>query len=289
MAKRIPYLWSLVVGGMLLAGCAATSFSGEDPHFPGFHSNHSGDGITPIIVDRSQLGTNEKRPNLPPVQPDGDEPGNNRAYEDSYQRDFSSQYNLVYHLYGPDHYRPYGRRYWLSYRRQWGQLPWYGRDPYYNSWWNDPYWSWEYRWNSWAWDPWFDHFYDPYYWDPYWGYNSGYGYQYAYHSGYNPWRNWGYHGGSSATKSDKGRKQARSRKRRDLTGSQGDPTTSTALAGAGTAKASSNSSGSAGDSNQRRSNYSQASSSSVKSQKKSSDSSSGNNGKKQTRKRKRKF
>ncbi|MCH7521838.1 MAG: hypothetical protein IIB42_09105, partial [Candidatus Marinimicrobia bacterium] len=166
-------------------------------------------------VDRSQPGTERKRPNRPPAQHYGAEPGNNRYYGDRFQRDFSSQYNLVYHLYGPDHYRPYGQRYWLSYRRQWGQLPWYGRNPVYDSWWYDPYWSWEYRWNSYAWDPWFDHFYDPWYWDPYGG---GYGLGYASYGGYYDYWPYGYiRRGTLATVAIKpANHQQRRRGRKDL-------------------------------------------------------------------------
>ncbi len=271
------------MGGLLLAGCAGTSPSAQDPHFPGFHSNHTGDGLTPIIVDRSQLVTGRERPNPPPAHPEG-EPGNNRAYEDPYERDFSSQYNLVYHLYGPDHYRPYNQRYWLSYRRQWGQLPWYGRDPYYDSWWYDPYWSWESRWNSWAWDPWFDHFYDPYYWDPYGGY--GYGYNYSYYYRYPSGHYWYYQGGTLATGSDEGRKQRRPRNRRGLPVTQGGQMTNNPLASS-TSKASSGG-GSSGTSTQRRGSARKASGESGKSQAKSSNSSSGNSGQKQARKRNRK-
>ena len=275
------------MGGLLLAGCAATSPSGEDPHFPGFHSNHSGDGITPIIVDRSQLGTKQKRPNLPPAQPDGDEPGGNRAYEDSLHRDFISQYNLAYHLYGPDHYRPYGQRYWLSYRRQWGQLPWYGGNPYYDSWWNDPYWSWEYRWNSWAWDPWFDHFYDPWYWDPYWGSGYGYGYNYSYYYRYPNGNYWYYQRGTVAGGSDDGRQQRRPRNRRGWPGNQGGQIANNPLSG-GISKASSGGGSSDSAPGQRRGSARKAGGEAGKSWARSADSSSGNNGHKQARKRARK-
>lgn len=286
MARRIPYRWLVAVGGLVLAGCAANSPSGEDPYFPGFHSNHSGDGFTPIIVDRSQLGSERKRPIRPQVKHYGDEPGNSRDYMDRIRRDYGSQFNLVYHLYGPDHHRSYGQRYWLNYRRQWGQLPWYGQDPYYNSWWNDPYWSWEYRWNSWAWDPWFDHFYDPWYWEPYGGYGFGYGYNYSYYYRYPSGQYWYYQRGTVASSSDDGHKQRRPRNRRGGPENQGGQFANNPLAGS-VNKASSGGGSSSSSTTKRRGRARQSNDNPGKSQVKSADSSSGNNGHKQARPRKR--
>ena len=275
------------MGGLLLAGCAATSPIGEDPHFPGFHSDQSGDGLTPIIVDRSQPGAERKRPNRPAAQHFGAEPGNNRYYGDRFQRDFSSQYNLVYHLYGPDHYRPYGQRYWLGYRRQWSQLPWYGRNPVYDNWWYDPYWSWEYRWNSYAWDPWFDRFYDPWYWDPYGGYGFGYGNNYSYYYRYPSGQYWYYQRETVAASSDDGHKQRRPRDRQGWPANQGGQMANNPLAGS-VNKASSAGGGSRSGPTQRRGSVRKASGDSGSSRAKSADSSSGNSGHKQARKRSRK-
>ncbi len=288
MVRWKLYKLVLLAAGLWLLGCSATSPGSGEPLFPGYHSTGSSDGVTAAIIDRSRIPARVRRPKPAPAQPADTLADSNRAGQYPTQYDFIDQYNLVYHLYGPDYYRPYGRRYWLQYRRQWSSLPWHGWAPGYNDWWYDPYWSWEYRWNSYAWDPWFDHFYDPWYWDPYNSYGYGYGYSYAGYY-YNPNRHYWHRGSPTlAGESKKGEKQRRPRNRRGSAGSLTGPSNGGSLAGAGMPKSTGKGSSSSSSTKQKRGSTRKSESSSSQTQAKSTNSSSKSSNKKQARSRKRK-
>jgi len=180
----------VIIASLFLGGCAASlkSIDGETS-FAGFRSRGK---IAAAIEDRSFALW---------VQPTWDY--NYQAVDsldpEDMQPSAASEYNLMYHLYGPDYRYPYGNRMWSQHRRRHYDLPWgygYGYDPFYDPYYYDPYWGMNYRqswrYNSWT-DPYFDfYFHDPfsyshyysYQFDPiYWGrsryYGTGSGYTYA--------------------------------------------------------------------------------------------------------------
>ncbi|MFC1481279.1 hypothetical protein ACFL6E_03425 [Candidatus Neomarinimicrobiota bacterium] len=219
----------VIIAGLLIGGCAARQNSLDDEtSFAGFRSHGK---ISGAIKDRSEMlwVQSPREENYQTVD---------RLDPEDMQPSAASQYNLIYHLYGPDYRYPYGNRMWSSLRRRHHNLPWgygYGYDPFYDPYYQDPFWGMNYR-RSWGYNSWTDPYFDFYFHDPF-SYSNYYSYQ------FDPiyWGNSRYYRtGSSRTYANKS-KEIKQRRRRGSGDSQyvrkSSPTSTASSAGQSSVKA----------------------------------------------------
>ncbi len=171
MKYRIKILNLVIVAAaLLIGGCGAgLKPAASETSFAGFRAQ--GEIVAPINDRADDLWERavwaENYQSADQFDPDDMQPA------------AASQYNLIYHLYGPDYRYPYGSRIWASHRRRHNDILWgygYGYDPYFDPYYQDPFWGMSYR-QSWAYNSWTDPYFDFRFHDPF-SYSHYYGYGY---------------------------------------------------------------------------------------------------------------